>query len=122
MHSTDIAQSTARAGVPCLNPYLNPLLATLPPVQPESTTADPPVLVPDDSARGWEGSRTSWCTFSMGMHYAVLAWGCVFVVELVIRYLGHQGFVRYFTVTKHAEGKKPKPATGHVGKVRHGLC
>jgi len=95
--------TSAWSGVACTNPFANPLTKGLP-VSEQSMT---------DSADEWMRTRSYWCSYGLYLHYVLLGWGGFFAMELVIRYVGHQGALNFFTaksqyVKKYPEEPVPK--------------
>ena len=49
------------------------------------------------SAEEWTAARSYWCSYGLYLHYILLGWAGFFMMELVIRYVGHQGASNFFT-------------------------
>jgi hypothetical protein len=88
--------TTAWSGVACVNPYQNPLTKAL--KLPSSTTS---------SEEEWLATRTTLCGRGALLHYVLLGWAAFFVMELVVRYVGHQGFLNFFTAKSKYKKKHP---------------
>jgi len=81
------------AEVACVNPYANPLTKAISTVtQPMSTSED-----------NWLLARSTNCAYGLYLHFLLLGWAGFFSMELLIRYVGHQGARNFFT----AQSKSP---------------
>ena len=78
--------TSAWSGVACINPFANPLTKGIGASHPMTASADE-----------WTAARSYWCSYGLYLHYILLGWAGFFTMELVIRYVGHQGAFNFFT-------------------------
>lgn len=81
-------------GYPCIDPQYNPYFA-------EMNKRLGLEEVPQPSSLEWQAGRAQWCGFGTTLHLALYGFAFIFLLELVTRYIAHQGLVRFFTMVLH---------------------
>jgi hypothetical protein len=102
----DVCVFHARQGYPCMNPWYNPLLALA-----SKRLNNGAILQP--SADEWMIGRKQWCTLGTNLHLALYGFAIIFLLELLVRYIAHQGFIQFFTMNLY--GRRP----GILGNVNY---
>ncbi len=101
---SDVCVFHANQGYPCINPWFNPLVDKV-----SRQLTGKAVVQP--AAVEWMIGRQTWCTFGTNLHLALYGFALIFLLELLTRYIAHQGFVRFFTMELYERG------TGPLGNV-----
>jgi len=99
-------------GYPCYNPRFNHKVALISAMYEQMALDGDAVagekVIPQPAADEWASERKQWCTFGQALHFALYGWAVIFLLELMVRYLGHQGAINFFTMKLYPTPENPE--------------